>query len=148
MGRSACQPVAPSAAHVLLSTLLDMTAHAQAAMRALRAALRADAHAPRLQKLKEAEEALQAAMSLAAREAHADGQSWTVIGAALGMKRQSALERFGRPVEPSAVATAAGSPSTPASTQPKAKTARREEVVFRIPNGWPLIKVHIERRRL
>ncbi|MEP9414402.1 hypothetical protein ABLE92_08640 [Gordonia sp. VNQ95] len=44
----------------------------------------------------ENQRAADAELRAAVREAHAAGDSWTVIGAALGVSRQAAFQRFGR----------------------------------------------------
>lgn len=88
----------------------DHTKFLAFARRILRAASKrmADADPEDLAELVALREAVDEAIDNAARAVHANGASWTEIGAALGVSRQAARQRWADKVELSADRTTVG----------------------------------------
>lgn len=67
--------------------------------RELRAAARSADDAEGLAQLVELQRQLESAVAERARALHADGYSWTELARPLGVSRQAARQRYGRPVD-------------------------------------------------
>lgn len=110
----------------------------------------------------EAEQVTRELLRDAVRSARAEAQSWAAIGAALGMTRQAAQQRFGHGVEPPGSAVAVPKNSSDTMTDLAATTSAAPErwlgpvtVVDDIKElnlagrlGWHLVEVGVMRHRV